>query len=172
MVLGLQISENLLNAPNGAFNTLAVSWKDYQSWASVNTSRARFEMSTPSMYTTSFVGLSRPPSILNRVVFPEPEGPTIETYSPRPISKSIPLRARRPSTRALIIYTYKCQSLGGVSSTLESTTQTNSVRLHKAYKAVHVCPICLQPRTIRPAYSFTNRMHLSFNHHKAALRTT
>lgn len=38
MVLGLLISENLLNAPFGAFNTRAVSWQDYQSWESVNTS--------------------------------------------------------------------------------------------------------------------------------------
>ena len=38
MVLGLLISENLLNAPNGAFNTYAVTWQDYQNWESVNAS--------------------------------------------------------------------------------------------------------------------------------------
>ena len=42
MVLGLLISENLLNAHSRAFNTRAASWQDYQSWASVNTSISKY----------------------------------------------------------------------------------------------------------------------------------
>ena len=36
-------------------------------------------------------GLSRPPIMLNKVVFPDPDGPMMEIYSPVFISRSIPL---------------------------------------------------------------------------------
>ena len=45
------------------------------------------------MYTLPIVGLSRPPIMLKRVVFPDPEGPTIDTYSLLPMFRSTPSRA-------------------------------------------------------------------------------
>ena len=39
-------------------------------------------MSTWSMYTFPDVGLASPPIMLNNVLFPDPEGPMMERYSP------------------------------------------------------------------------------------------
>ena len=50
-------------------------------------------MSTPSIITVPDVGLSRPPSMFKRVDLPEPDGPMIETKSPRSITRLTPSKA-------------------------------------------------------------------------------
>src|SRR4051812_18725216 len=52
-------------------------------------------MSTSSMKTEPSLGLSRPPIMLNRVDFPEPDGPIREIYSPRRMSRLTAFKARR-----------------------------------------------------------------------------
>jgi len=50
-------------------------------------------MSTSSMQTWPLVGLSRPPTMLKKVLLPEPLGPMMETYSPAYMSMVTPRRA-------------------------------------------------------------------------------
>ena len=50
-------------------------------------------MLVPAISTLPAVMSSKPPIMLNRVVFPEPEGPTIAVNSPSLIDKSTCLTA-------------------------------------------------------------------------------
>src|SRR5258708_5102967 len=63
-------------------------------------------ISTSSISTWPFVGLSRPAIMPSSVLLPEPDGPTIETNSPLRIWKLIPLRisiCSRPRGRVFVI---------------------------------------------------------------------
>src|SRR5260221_2587427 len=60
---------------------------------------------TPSIVTSPPVGVRMQPRIERKVVFPEPDGPSSATISPRSISKLMPLRTRtlsRPSAKSLM----------------------------------------------------------------------
>src|SRR5580700_3080610 len=70
------------------------------------------------MKTDPEVGLSSPPIALKSVDFPDPEGPIIEMYSPRIMSRSTPLSARRVSSpivnsliRPLVRTTYSFEAI-------------------------------------------------------------
>ena len=52
-----------------------------------------FVISVPAISTVPFVGESNPPITLSRVVFPEPEGPTIAVNSPSSIFRVTPFKA-------------------------------------------------------------------------------
>ena len=60
-------------------------------------------MSVLSMKTWPSVGLVSPPTTLNRVVLPEPDGPMMQTYSPRWISRSMPSRALTHSDAHVVV---------------------------------------------------------------------
>ena len=62
---------------------------------SVSSSPVRSEMSCPSRATVPFVAVSMAPTMFMRVVFPLPEGPTMETHWPRGISRETLSRACR-----------------------------------------------------------------------------
>ena len=68
-------------------------------WKTVLTLRlcgGTFDTSTPSSMTLPDVGSSKPAIILSRVVLPQPDGPSSEKNSPRPIEKS----ARSTATKS------------------------------------------------------------------------
>src|SRR5690348_4846042 len=54
----------------------------------VSSSSLSFDSAAPSSSISPELGRSRPPIRLSSVDFPEPEGPTIDTSSPRPMPKS------------------------------------------------------------------------------------
>src|SRR5579864_3109446 len=68
----------------------------------VSSSSSRPLTRRPSMRISPALGVSSPPIRFNNVDLPEPEGPTMETSSPRPTSRSTSSRAvtpRLPSKR-------------------------------------------------------------------------
>src|SRR5579862_3230817 len=77
-------------------------------------------MSTSLINTEPASGLSRPPMALNSVDLPEPEGPMIDRYSPRRMSRSTPFSARTTSspirnsfTSPLVRTTYSFDAIFG-----------------------------------------------------------
>ncbi len=81
----------LERSPNATLSSTDMCGNRAYCWNTVLTLRwcgATLDTSAPSSITRPLVGCSNPAIIFNKVVLPQPEGPSSEKNSPRPMAKS------------------------------------------------------------------------------------
>src|SRR2546421_5418783 len=101
-------------------------------------------ISTPSINTCPVVGLSSPAIIPSSVLFPDPDGPTMETNSPLIIEKLMPLRMSmrsRPRGRLFVISRTSITTLRPVFGACSSASRIMAVFVFMWFLLLFLCYI-------------------------------